>query len=154
MIQSHCQPDARWDVEARKAVVQLDQSIRVRIGQRIQHHPLNNSEDGHIRADCKRQGQDRCYRESRASPKPAKPGDGIAQGILQYSQSRGVTNLLLDSGPIPQADGVFAFSRHFFVECEFGPPGSLSFTIVRVSADGVLRSKQAISLLQHSQSDH
>jgi len=29
-----------------------------------------------------------------------------------------------------------------------------SFTIVRVSADGVLRSKQAISLLQHSQSGH
>jgi hypothetical protein len=30
----------------------------------------------------------------------------------------------------------------------------VSFTIVRVSADGVLRSKQAISLLQHSQSGH
>ena len=34
------------------------------------------------------------------------------------------------------------------------PPSSLSFTIVRVSADGVLRSKQAILLLQHSQFDH
>jgi plasmid stabilization system protein ParE len=39
-------------------------------------------------------------------------------------------------------------SRHVFTEVR------TVITIVRVSADGVLRSRQGISLLQHSQSDH
>ena len=51
----------------------FDETIRIRIWQGPQEHPVHHAEDGGVRADAQRQCQNRCERQDRRAP-PRPPG--------------------------------------------------------------------------------
>ena len=51
----------------------FDETIRIRIRQGPQEHPVHDAEDGGVRADAQRQRQNRCERKDRRPP-PRPPG--------------------------------------------------------------------------------
>jgi hypothetical protein len=75
------EPEAGGHVEAVRAVIQLDQPIRLGIRQRVQHYALHDGEDRGVGADRERQRQ--------------HGGDGERRAACQSSQ--GVPQLLPDS---------------------------------------------------------
>jgi hypothetical protein len=53
-------------------MIQLNESVGLRVGQRVQDHSENDREDCHVCGDREAERQDRCRRESRGTNEPAR----------------------------------------------------------------------------------
>ena len=61
-------PEAMFSPQ--RAMIQLDHTVRIRIGQRVQHDALHDGEDRRVRADGERQRQHGRQRERRTAREP------------------------------------------------------------------------------------
>ena len=73
-------------ISLRRAQLELDQPVGLRISQRLQKYGVDHCKDGRIGADAERQRQHTCRHEARAAPQRAARKTDVLQQILRPVQ--------------------------------------------------------------------